>query len=40
MECEVMASVDEDHLVIAELCGDEAWITMRLADTTPVTEWA
>jgi len=42
-DCEVMASVDEgetgEQLVIAELCRDEAYLTMSTESTVAVDNW-
>jgi hypothetical protein len=38
-DCEVMASVDGSDLVIAALCGEEAWLSAPVADALPVEEW-
>lgn len=42
-ECEVMASVDSDstgdRLIIAELCRDDAYLSMSMEATVDVTEW-
>ncbi|MDR9380220.1 MAG: hypothetical protein RI560_00905 [Natronomonas sp.] len=42
-DCEVMASVDEDdageQLVIAEICRDEAYLTMPTETTVAVDDW-
>ena len=42
-DCEVMASVDEsdagEQLVIAELCRDEAYLTMSMDATVAVDNW-
>jgi hypothetical protein len=42
-DCEVMASVDEgpdggERLVIADLCRDDAWISMPAAAASVVTD--
>lgn len=36
---EVMASVDGDRLVIADLEREDAWVEMALADAAPLDEW-
>jgi hypothetical protein len=42
-DCEVMASVDDsddgEQLVIADLCSDEAYLTMSTDATVVVDEW-
>ena len=42
-DCEVMASVDEgeagEQLVLAELCRDEAYLTMSTETTVTVDDW-
>lgn len=38
-DCEVMASLDDDTLVIAELCRDDAWLSMPAVDAPAVTEY-
>jgi len=39
-DCEIMASVEDDidgeRLIIAELCRDEAWLSMSTDVTVPV----
>lgn len=37
-DCEVMASLDDGTLVIAELCRDDAWLSMPAVDAPAVTE--
>lgn len=37
--CEIMASVDEERLVIADLCRDDAWLEAPVADATPLADW-
>ena len=41
-DCEVMASVDSnadgERLIIAELCRDDAWLSMP-TDATVAAEW-
>ena len=42
-ECEVMASIDSgsdgDRLVIAELCKEDAYLSMATHATVDVDEW-
>jgi len=42
-DCDVMAAVDEsdsgEKLVIAELCRDEAYLTMSTDTTVAVDDW-
>ena len=42
-DCEVMASVDEsdagEQLVIAELCREDAYLTMSTETTVAVENW-
>jgi len=40
-DCEVMAAVDDggETLVIAELCRDEAYLTMPTESAVVVDEW-
>ena len=42
-DCEVMAAVDESdsgkQLVIAELCRDDAYLTMSTESTVSVDSW-
>jgi len=42
-DCDVMAAVDRDdsgeRLVIAELCREEAYLTMSTETTVTVDEW-
>lgn len=42
-ECEVMASIDSasdgDRLVIAELCREEAYLSMATETTVDVDDW-
>jgi hypothetical protein len=39
VDCEVMAAVDSDQLVIADMCRDEAWLTMPVADAAALPDW-
>lgn len=40
---EIMASVDDDgsgqRLIIADVDGDDAWLSMRVADTASLAAW-
>lgn len=36
---EVMAAVDSDQLVIADICRDEAWLTMSVSESATLQEW-
>lgn len=36
---EIMASVDGNCLVIADLDRDDAWIEMSVGDAAPLGEW-
>jgi hypothetical protein len=38
-DCEVMAAVDTDRLLIAELCREEAWLSTPLEDAVELTDW-
>lgn len=38
-DCEVMASLDDGTLVIAELCRDDAWLSMPAGDAPAVSEY-
>lgn len=38
-DCEVMASVDDERLVIADLCRDDAWVEISLGDAAPLADW-
>lgn len=42
-DCEVMASVDDsdegERLIIAELCSDDAYLSMSTKSTVVVNEW-
>jgi hypothetical protein len=38
-DCEVMASLDDGTLVIAELCRDDAWLAMPAVDAAAVAEY-
>jgi len=42
-DCDVMAAVDKgdagEQLVIAEICRDEAYVTMSTETTVAVDEW-
>jgi hypothetical protein len=42
-DCEVMASVDNsdegERLIIAELCSDEAYLTMSTDTTVAMDDW-
>lgn len=40
-DCEVMASVDGDprRFVIADLCRDEAWLSVPLEDAAALEAW-
>jgi len=39
-DCEVMAAVDTDRLLIAELCCEEAWLSTPLEDAVELADWA
>jgi hypothetical protein len=38
-DCEVMAAIDSDQLVIADICRDEAWLTMPVSSTASLPDW-
>lgn len=38
-DCEVMAAIDSDRLVIADICRDEAWISMPTSSTAVLPDW-
>lgn len=38
-ESEVMAAVDSDQFVIADVCRDEAWLTMPVSEAVTLQEW-
>jgi hypothetical protein len=38
-DCEVMASIDGSDLVIAELCREEAWLTIPSTEAIVLQEW-
>lgn len=38
-DCEVMASVDEERFVIADLCRDDAWVEVSLVDAAALVNW-
>ncbi len=42
-ECEVMASVDDsgegEQLIIAEMCSDDAYVSMSTDTTVIVNDW-
>jgi hypothetical protein len=38
-DCEVMAAIDSDQLVIADICRDEAWLTMPVSATATLPDW-
>lgn len=38
-DCEVMASVDEDELVIAAICEDGAWLSTPLVEALDLADW-
>ena len=39
VDCEVMAAIDSDQLVIADICRDEAWISMPTSTTAVLPDW-
>jgi len=38
-DCEVMASLDDGTLVIAELCRDDAWLSMPAVDAPSIADY-
>lgn len=38
-DCEVMAAIDSDQLVIADLCREDAWLTMSVSETAALNDW-
>lgn len=38
-DCEVMASVDDDRLVIAEICRDGAWLSVPAGEALALHDW-
>lgn len=40
-DCEVMASLDgsPERLVIAELCSDEAWVSVPVSEAAGLDHW-
>lgn len=40
-DCEVMASVDgsPERLVIAELCSDDAWVSVPVSEAAGLDRW-
>jgi hypothetical protein len=38
-EREVMAAVEDDRLVIADICRDGAWVTMPLAEAATLSDY-
>jgi hypothetical protein len=38
-DCEVMAAIDSDQLVIADISQDEAWISMPTSATAVLPDW-
>ncbi|WP_185977132.1 DUF7556 family protein [Haloglomus irregulare] len=38
-DCEVMSSVDEDRFVIAAICRDGAWLSMRAEEALDLDGW-
>lgn len=38
-DCEVMASVDGERLVIADLCRDDAWLEIEVVDAAELADW-
>ena len=38
-DCEVMASIDGTELVIAELCREEAWLSVPSAEAAVLEQW-
>jgi hypothetical protein len=39
VDCEVMAAVDADQFVIADMCQDDAWLTMPVSATAALPDW-
>lgn len=39
VEREVMAAVDSDRLVIADVCRDDAWLTIPMGEAVTLDEW-
>ncbi|MFB6194273.1 MAG: hypothetical protein ABEI75_04340 [Halobaculum sp.] len=37
--CEVMAAVDATRLVIADVCRDDAWISVPERDAPVLADW-
>lgn len=39
-DCEVMGSVDDQRFVIADLCSDEAWLSVPVGEAAALDAWA
>jgi hypothetical protein len=39
VDCEVMAAIDSDQLIIADICRDDAWLSMPTSGTAALPDW-